>query len=104
MTTSVVSIPVFAGVPRNNLSFQEIIDIFNGKTIIKYISSRFYRSISNLSITIKDTKIAVSFKPNKILVNNNYIPININQSTNPIQNSKQSLINRLKSMYVKFIK
>ena len=31
---------------------EEIIDIFNGKTIIKYISSRFYRSISNLSITI----------------------------------------------------
>jgi hypothetical protein len=34
---------VFSGVPRNSLSFEEVKSIFEGKTITKTISNRFYK-------------------------------------------------------------
>jgi hypothetical protein len=48
---------VFAGVTRNILAFKEIIDIFNGVTIVKYIPVRFFKSFKDLNITIKPSKI-----------------------------------------------
>ena len=48
---------IFAGVKRDSLSFLEIIDLFNNKTIIKNINVRFFRYLDNLSIKIKPIKI-----------------------------------------------
>ena len=50
---------VFSGVPRNSLSFDEIIRIYKGESIIKTINSRFYKSFTNLTISIKDTKTTI---------------------------------------------
>jgi hypothetical protein len=69
---------VFAGVPRNSLSFEEIRNIFEGETITKNISNRFFKSFKNLSITIKDTKISIKNTNDKVLFKNEYKPIVIN--------------------------
>lgn len=50
---------VFAGVIRDSLTFNEIKKIFNGKTIEKETSTRFYKSLKNLNITIKNIKISI---------------------------------------------
>lgn len=65
---------VFSGVPRNSLSFEEVKSIFEGKTITKNISNRFFKSINTLKISIKDTKISIKNTPHKKLVNNFYLP------------------------------
>lgn len=64
---------VFAGVPRNSLTFQEVTDIFNGKVITKSVPNRFFKSFKDLSIDIKDTTIFFKNIPHKILVNNIYL-------------------------------
>nr|ARI44248.1 hypothetical protein [Lentinula edodes] len=68
---------VFAGVIRDSLTFNEIKKIFNGKTIEKETSTRFYKSLKNLNITIKNIKISIKKNNTKLLLNNNYIPITI---------------------------
>jgi len=50
---------VFAGVSRDSLTFNEIEDIYSNKTIEKKIQNRFYKSLNNLNITIKSTKISI---------------------------------------------
>nr|YP_010130263.1 DNA polymerase [Clavaria fumosa]QPZ51165.1 DNA polymerase [Clavaria fumosa] len=50
---------VFAGVKRDSLSLSEIIDLFNGKSIIKIINTRFYIYLNNLSIKIKPMKLTI---------------------------------------------
>jgi hypothetical protein len=88
---------VFAGVTRDSLSFQEITDIFKGKTIVKSIINRFFRSMNDLSVNIKDITIKVSFKPNKQLINNNYLPIKISSNN-------KSLFTRFKFLMNKYYK
>ena len=87
---------IFAGVKRNSLSFNEIKILFKGETITKLIKTRFFKSLQNLSIKIKTHKLTISKKPDKILINNNYIPITINNKNN------DNLFNKLK-IYLKNI-
>jgi len=88
---------VFAGVSRNSLSFQEVKDVFFGKTIVKTVKSRFFRSSSSLNITIKDINISVNFKPNKVLLNNIYLPIKY-KSNNSIYTRFINLINNFRKL------
>ena len=67
---------VFAGVPRNCLTFKEIISISKGSRIIRIIKNRFFKSYNSLNITIKDTHLTISKSENKIMKNNIYIPKN----------------------------
>ena len=69
---------VWAGITRNSISFEDIKLLFSGGILKKSIKSRFYRSLQNLSITIKDITQTISYKPHKKLVNNRYIPIKLN--------------------------
>jgi hypothetical protein len=69
---------VFSGVSRNSLTFGELIKIHEGKEITKLIPNRFYKSFNSLNIDIKDTSITIKKNNNKLLVNNQYLPININ--------------------------
>nr|UEX92951.1 hypothetical protein [Marasmius crinis-equi] len=55
---------VFAGVPRDSISFEEIKEVFKGETIVKNIPTRFYRSFSNLKMTISDTHLTIKIKNN----------------------------------------
>jgi hypothetical protein len=77
---------VFSGIKRDSLTFEEVQKIFKGETIEKNVPIKFYKSFNNLNITIKSNKISVSMKKDKLLINNNYIPIHINE-TNLSNNS-----------------
>jgi hypothetical protein len=81
---------VFAGITRDSLSFLEVIDIFNGGTIVKTVKDRFFKSMLDLTVSVKDINISVRFKPRKRLVNNNYLPIKVN-------NSKFNLFSRFRT-------
>ena len=91
---------VFSGVPRNSLSFEEVKSIFEGKTIVKTIPNRFYKSFKSLNITIKDTKITIKNTSHKKLINNIYYP--------PVMNNSKFdlfilLYNKFKSLILKII-
>ena len=90
----------FAGIPKNSLSFQEIINIHNGETIIKHIPIRFYKSFKDLSINIKSNiEIQLNRVNNKKLVNNLYIQPQINFPLN-----KFSLFDLIKNKILILIK
>lgn len=69
---------VFAGVPRDSLSFNEIKSISNGNVVTKNVSNRFFKDFSNLNIDIKNTFITIKNSNDKTLLNNEYLPIVIN--------------------------
>ena len=68
---------VFAGVPRNSLSFKEIISLVKGNQIIRIIKNRFFKYLNNLNIKIMDTKLTISRSENKSLKGNIYLPVNL---------------------------
>ena len=65
---------VWAGVTRDSLSFEDIISLKQGNTINRTIDNRFFKSIVNLTITIKSATVTIEFKPHKKLVGNIYLP------------------------------
>jgi hypothetical protein len=69
---------VFAGVPRNSLTYNQILDLKEGKTIESQSKLRFYKSFLDLNIKIKEVAVKVKKNNSKILVNNKYIPLHIN--------------------------
>jgi hypothetical protein len=75
---------VFAGVERDSLSFDQVENIFKGGTITKEIPVRFYKSFKDLNIRIHPTSVTISNCPNKKLVDNTYIPTNINMGFHDI--------------------
>ena len=66
---------VFAGVQRDSLTFDEIIKLSQGCSLVKEIPLRFYKSLKSLSITINSTCVTISRSLDKELVDNNYIPL-----------------------------
>ena len=66
---------IWAGVSRNSLSFNDFISLKLGNKITRDIPNRFFRSIINLSIVIKDSRVTIEFNPHKNLINNVYEPI-----------------------------
>lgn len=72
---------VFAGVKRNSLSFNELIDLFKGSTIHRNIDSRFYKSFNTLDISIKSANISIHKSERKELVDNIYLPPHIINGT-----------------------
>lgn len=65
---------VFSGVPRNSLSFDQVKTIFNGGIVTIQIYNRFFKSLTNLNIVIKDTHLTIKNENNKKLINNTYYP------------------------------
>jgi len=68
---------VFAGVRRNSLSFDEIIELYKDYKLHKHNDNRFYHSFNNLNISIKSVNIFIQKSDSKLLVDNNYIPLHI---------------------------
>jgi hypothetical protein len=68
---------VFAGVKRNSLTFNEIIDLYKGFKLHKSIDNRFYKSLNDLNISIKSSNISIQKSNRKILVDNIYLPPHI---------------------------
>ena len=73
------------GIKRNSISFEDIESLYKGCKITRTIHNRFFKSLVNLNIAIKDTKVTIEFNPDKKLVNNQYIPLNVyNVKNTPI--------------------
>jgi hypothetical protein len=70
----------FAGIQRDSLTFDEIIKLAQGSTLVKEIPLRFYKSLKNLSINIDSTYVSITRSLDKHLINNNYIPIHLESS------------------------
>jgi hypothetical protein len=68
---------VFAGVKRDSLIFSEIIDLYEGFKIHKTVDNRFYKSFTDLNISIKSANISIKKSDNKLLVDNIYLPPHI---------------------------
>ena len=69
---------VFAGIQRDSLSFDQIESLLNGAELKIDIGNRFYRSLTNLNIKIKPSTTTIKQNIDKKLVNNEYLPKNIN--------------------------
>jgi DNA polymerase type B, organellar and viral len=83
---------VFAGVKRNSLSFSELIDLYQGLTLHKSIDNRFYKSFNNLNISIKSANISIVKSDRKLLVDNIYLPPQMNNGVlvNPYYSQRVS--------------
>ena len=86
---------VFAGVTRNSLSLMEIKQLHLGGKINKTISSKFFKSFTNLSIKIKDINLTISANREKELKGNVYHPIHIIQNENPSFKARFNIIEML---------
>ena len=75
---NIIEKSVIAGVKRDSVTFKDVENIFNGETYTQEIENRFYKSLKNLNIRIANTHVTVDNKHDKKLVNNNYLPMNIN--------------------------
>lgn len=89
---------VWAGYTRDSISFEEIRGIFNGKKITKVVDNRFFRSLEDLTVTIKPVKLTLQFKPQKVLVNNEYLAPTVGIDNNdPILKRLEQVIERVKN-------
>jgi hypothetical protein len=78
---SVHELSTFAGVPKNDLSFDEVNRIHNGEIIVRNLKDRFYKTFNSLSIkTQTNVTLQISNKRDKKLINNEYLPIIINNN------------------------
>lgn len=87
---------VFAGIKRDSLTFEEIIKLFKGEIITKCSKERRFKSIKKLNIMLKDISTQISFKPKKLLLDNQYQPIRIHN--NKTMNYLQKWINKIRQL------
>ena len=88
---------VWAGIRRDSLTFSEIESLYKGSKIVKKSEGRFYKSISDLSISIKDTHTTLEYNPHKRVNDNNYLDININnENVDPLLEKLSKYINKIR--------
>ena len=80
---------VFAGIPRDSLSYEQIVELSEGKTLESTSKLRFYKSFSSLNIKIKEITVKIKRSNDKKLVGNKYMPIHVNVR------SRDSIINKM---------
>ena len=75
---------VFAGAPRNSISYEDIQSMLTGKIFNINLKPRFNKSLTDLSIKIKPASITIKQNNHKQLVDNKYIPphVNLNNTSN----------------------
>lgn len=93
---------VFAGVPRNSLSFSDFIKLANGATLHRKLPDRFNKSFNDLSIIIKPAEVTIQAKPAKQLIGNNFIPPHIIDLNNELDN--RSKISKMVRKFYYFVK
>ena len=69
---------VFSGVLRDSLTFEQFELLLNGGEIKIINKNRFYKSLKSFNIKIKDSETIIKQSKLKPLVNNEYLPLNIN--------------------------
>jgi hypothetical protein len=93
---------VFAGVPRNSISFNEFKLLSQGAVLHRQLPVRFNKSFADLSIRIKPASIDIRANHAKDLVGNNYIPPHIIDLNHVLDT--RSIINKLARKYWKLLK
>lgn len=91
---------VFAGVPRNAVTWPEIQSLYQGggqATITKQIPQVFHHNLSELKIEIHPTQLTLAFNPDKQLINNHYLPQTIYQLEHT-HLAKQTLLQRTRNI------
>lgn len=89
---------VWAGYTRDSISFDEIKQIYSGKTLQKVVDNRFFRSLEDLTVTIKPVKLTLQFKPQKVLIDNEYLAPTVGIDNNdPILKRLEQIIERVKN-------
>jgi hypothetical protein len=68
---------VFSGIQRNNLSWDEIEQIYLNNPINTKVPDQFFKSLSKMEISIKPKMVNIKVSSDKILVGNDYQPIRI---------------------------
>lgn len=67
----------FSGIPKNSLTWQDVLRLVLNKSIEVKIPDQFFKSLQNLEIKIKPKNVNLTFDNSKELINNNYQNINI---------------------------
>jgi hypothetical protein len=75
---------IFAGVTRNSLSFKEIKSLQNGETLTIKPTDRFFKSLLNLTISIKSLDAEIKKNNPKLLHDNFYYPPIINNDVRDV--------------------
>lgn len=101
----------FAGVKKDYLTWDQILQIVKGETIEVKSYNRFYRNFKNLTVRVKDeVEIKIKANPNKILKDNDYLAPTVHEFNHPyLENSSNSsevniLFNKFKQFMAKYLK
>jgi hypothetical protein len=101
----------FAGVKKNSLTWNQILQIVNGETVIVKSYNRFYRSFHALTVKIKnEVDIKIKANPNKVLKDNDYLVPTVHEFNHPyLENSSNDsevniLFNKFKQFMAKYLK
>lgn len=95
---------VFAGVERDSLTFEQVESIALGNELKVNTGSRFYKTFYNLNIRITDSFTTVSKSNSKELIDNNYIPIHIENKTVTTFNTFKLIFNKIVKYLKKYTK
>lgn len=104
--SQIIEKSVYAGVERDTLSFQDILNISNGDILDSTAKSRFYKSIANLKISIKDVKTSIQINSSKELIDNKYYPVHISyvEDVNKSGEQLHEMLQTIDKSYNKIIK
>ena len=68
------------------------------KKITKVVDNRFFRSLEDLTVTIKPVKLTLQFKPQKVLIGNEYIAPTVGLDNNdPVLKRLEQIIDNIKN-------
>lgn len=96
---------MFSGLPKNSLTLEEIKALVAGETVYKRVPNQFFKSLTNMNVSIKEKQIQVRFNPDKKLVGNKFIPHHIRDTnTNFAKIYARNFISKIGSFLKKFNK
>lgn len=88
-TSSGKIVSVFAGIPRNSLTWDNVLELVKGGSVGVKVKSQFRRKFKNLYVTIEDNiikYIKINLERGKRLVDNKYIPPVIKRNKHILRN------------------
>ncbi len=100
-TNQTITCSVWAGVPRNSLTWEQIEILANGGTIKIFRKGQFIQSLMNLRVYIKDTSLTIKANIDKILEDNRYISKDIFVKGKPINENNKRLYAKLLKQVIK---
>lgn len=97
---------IFSGVPRNSLTWEEVLRLANHETVRKMLPIQFHKTIERLEISFKLNKyVNVKWLSNKKLVDNKYQHIHINEMDNSyLDTIKNIFIGKIRKFITMFKK